>query len=171
MARRVVVRHAPTVRRKTAWLQFAFATTVIPASSDVLLFTLNAAALALRPFTIVRTRGFMQVHSDQAAVTEEYGVSMGLAIVSDQASAIGITAVPSPVSDMGSDLFFLFETLGGRIEFLSSVGLTEVGMMRDIDSKAMRKVAIGQDLAVVASATGAVGNRLYTGFRMLVKLH
>ena len=170
MARRIV-RTQVSVRRKTAWFEFAYSVSNIAASTDNLLFTLNASALALRPFTIVRTRGLMRVSSDQSAATEEYGISTGIAVVSDQAAAIGVTAVPSPVSDMSSDLFFVFETQGGRLEFKDATGVLEMGHEVLIDSKAMRKVAIGQDLAVVASATGAVGNRLLLGFRMLVKLH
>ena len=49
------------------------------------------------------------VESDQSAATELFIGNLGLAVVSDQATAVGVTAVPTPATDRGSDLWFLIE--------------------------------------------------------------
>jgi len=39
------------------------------------------------------------VRSDQFVATEGYEIAIGMAVVSDQALAIGVTAVPTPFTD------------------------------------------------------------------------
>ncbi len=114
-----------------------------------------------------------QMRSDQIAADEDQSVHLGLAIVSEQATAIGVTAVPTPATDSNSDLWYHYDTLAARFEFGSSVGFDNTFYAnREIDSKAMRKVEEGQDLAGVVETTavssGAVVNAF---FRVLVKLH
>ena len=53
-------------------------------------------ALALRPFTILRTRMLIGLKSDQGAATEQQIVSYGKIVVSDDAAAVGLTAFPNP---------------------------------------------------------------------------
>ena len=169
MARRAPHRIVRTARRDTVWFEFPPQLTVLgSASLAAVTGSLNAAALALRPFTIVRTRGTLQVQSDQAAA-EDYGCGFGICVVSDQASAIGVTAVPTPVTDYGSDLWFLIEQMFGR---MGGASVEQIGFERQIDSKAMRKVDVGQDINIVFETPSFCNSaRLYEAFRMLVKLH
>ena len=71
MARRVsrarFIRPAP---RTKMWIGDNVGTTVLTAATNTLVAGLNAAALLLRPFTILRTRIVIQYRSDQQAVTE-----------------------------------------------------------------------------------------------------
>ena len=69
MARRVVVRGGG-VRRQTLWLGLGMNSVTMTAAGGTLTHSLNAAALALRPFTIVRTIIAYQLQSDQAAAIE-----------------------------------------------------------------------------------------------------
>ena len=96
-------------------------------------------------------------------------------MVSDQAVAIGVTAVPTPTVDGSSDLWHVYEFLAGRFVFGTGVGFTDVGVDRIIDSKAMRKVEDGQDVINVVEGPGAaltVNGSIIKGFtRILVKLH
>jgi len=86
--------------------------------------------------------------------------------------AIGITAVPTPVTDYGTDLWFMIEQLEGATQVATQVGFREYGKDRYFDSKAMRKVDLGQDVAIVAETTAfQIGTLLTTSFRCLVKLH
>jgi len=161
-------------RRETLWLFMdETVTSLAAANSAALIISLNAAALALRPFTIVRTRGAWYVESDQSAAGESQHVGLGYAVVSDQASAIGVTAVPTPFTDDGSDLWFVYEEImqtqegGTTTEFLSPRGRFET-----FDSKAMRKVEDGQDMVIVlenSSLGDGVGVLHHA--RMLIKLH
>ena len=163
-------------RRETAWIGgVAFTQALAAPTSTALVLSLNAAALANRPFMIVRARGWIHVVSDQLAASENYGASYGQAVVSDQASAIGVTAVPTPTADSASDLWFVYEFLLGRFGFGSAASFGEVGVGMVIDSKAMRKVEEGQDVVTVVEGPGAGGGTSgsqIAGFhRLLGKLH
>jgi len=161
------------MRRESMWLTIAASRTNLGAGVSALTAQLNAAALALRPFTVVRTRGFIFVRSDQIAATEDYGAAMGHAVVSSQAAAIGVTAVPTPVTDRGSDLFFVYEEGHGEIAFSTAAGFREIGHYAPFDSKAMRKVNDDQTIIIVventAESTDAVS--ITEGGRFLIKLH
>ena len=134
---------------------------------------MNAAALALRPFTIVRTRFQIMVTSDQVIASEDQGGALGMAVVSDQATAIGVSAVPTPITDMGSDLWFVHQQYHTAFTLVSGVGFDgRSGQVVDIDSKAMRKVDIGQDVVIVAeSDTPSSGYDFTVGGRMLIKVN
>ncbi len=98
--------------RETVWFQVTETrTTSASANTATLVTTLNAAALAFRPFTVIRTHMTLFVSSDQTGAGENYDVGYGSCVVSDQAAAIGITAVPTPFTDLGSDLWFLHQIM------------------------------------------------------------
>jgi hypothetical protein len=89
-------------KRLTSWFQFAPVSATFTGTGGTIMFSLNAAALALRPFTIVRSRFTYGVISDQAASLEDQVGAVGIAVVSDQAVAVGATAVPTPITDLGT---------------------------------------------------------------------
>ena len=161
-------------RRLTAWGSMAANAQVLTgAGSEALSFSLNAAALALRPFTIVRWRGIIGISSDQGTAAEDQSAAMGIAVVSDQASAVGITAVPSPITDRGSDLFFVYEDMVASMFVVSNSGvIPNLMTSRQFDSKAMRKVNEDEDVVVTKGNTAlSDGTVLYTAGRFLIKLH
>ncbi len=123
--------------------------------------------------TIVRLRGGLWVQSDQQTATETAFGALGFAVVSDQALAIGITAVPTPITDEASDLWFLWEPFAAAVRFASGVGFDSNPMQHTVlDSKAMRKVNDGTSVvAVVENASASAGLTYVLKFRMLVKLH
>ena len=93
-------------------------------------------------------------------------------MVTDEAAAAGIASVPAPVGEDASD-WFVYERLMNR-HLITTTGSTSGILVREIDSKAMRKVDIGEDLiSVVEADPVAFGDgvilRVYT--RTLVKLH
>ena len=157
-------------KRLTSWVGFTLAQVTVDGSAN-LVQSFNAALLAVRSFTIVRTHFSYYYVSDQAAVTEGYSGAVGLAVVSDQAVAVGVTAVPTPVDDIGSDLFLLHSIFHGGFGFLSSVGFDSVrGVQVDVDSKAMRRVNDDQDMVVVfESTTVGDGVQIISMGRMLIK--
>ena len=160
-------------RRETFWLGIPRASdTMATSATAVLSSTLNAAALALAPFTIVRSRGMWLTHSDQVAASESWMGNLGMAVVSAEASAVGITAVPTPATNIDSDLFYLIEQWPGQFVFSSSVGFPPYVIPRIFDSRAMRKVEPGQDIAIVKEAgIGGSGVVIDSVGRILVKLH
>ena len=158
-------------KRTSTWIQARLGALILGGSSKILLLSLNAAALALRPFTVVRTLIHGNFRSDQAAVTEVPTGSMGATIVSDQASAVGVTAVPGSITDADED-WFAYQGMTSPFTFLSSVGIIEpAGFSFMIDSKAMRKVRENDDLIFVAEVLSAQGAILNLEGRLLLKLH
>ena len=171
MARRDFRRGAAAVRssRLTTWFQFSpVATTLATNSATALVFSLNAAALALRPFTVVRTHWEIFLMSDQAASQEQQTVGVGIAVVSDQAVGVGVSAVPTPVLEAGSSMWFLHQYL--YADESSLVDNPKPGARVSIDSKAMRKVEVGQDIVVVVEGGGIFGGMsVRQSGRMLIK--
>ncbi len=162
------------MRRESLWFSIApVSNTLATGSAAVLAASLNAAALALRPFTVVRTRGVLYVRSDQAVATELYHAALGIAVVSDEAIAVGVSAVPTPDTERGSDLWFLYAETMGQIQIDTNVGFNDAGgSLVEFDSKAMRKVENGQDIAFVKETTAiSTGAVVVDAGRMLVKLH
>jgi len=157
-------------RRSTLWFFMPTSVVTIAAASTATLgFTLNAAALALRPFTIVRSRYQWHCRADVVTGGENWGGAIASAVISDQASAIGVTAVPTPITDQGSDLFFMYDQAYGRF---GGTQVEEVGLFQQIDSKAMRKVEEGQDLGVMFETPSFVNSMVNAfGGRLLIKLH
>ncbi len=162
-------------RRETMWIQVQPGIQNLSAAvTPVLITQLNAAALALRPFTVIRTRGFFGVRTDQVSASESFDASLGYSVVSDQAAAVGVTAVPTPESDRGSDLFFVYESIMGRFNFVSAVGMEgNILQSMQFDSKAMRKVNDDQTIVSVieSSTASATGPTVHDSARILIKLH
>jgi len=164
MARRVVTRGST---RKSTWFHITPAAFTQAAGGATLCYTLNAAALAMRPFTIVRTHLELGLRSDQEAAIETQVLGVGIAVVSDQAVGVGVTAVPTPVTEAGSSLWFLHQFMFG-----DAVNLTDRaigGQYRSVDSKAMRKVDLGQDIAIVIERNSGDGLIATIGGRLLIK--
>ncbi len=154
------------------WIRLTETTTGLASgNSAALILSFNAAALALRPFTIIRTRGIWNVSSDQEAADEDCQVALTGCVVSDQASAIGITAVPTGYTDAGSDLFFLYEQQAIQTRFLSTSGFN-IYTGVTYDSKAMRKVNDDQDVIWCLENSGVSdGSTIFHSGRVLIKLH
>ncbi len=177
MARRDFRRGAAAIRqsRLTQWLEFPPIRSSFSITGAALFFTLTDVEKALRPFTIVRTRILVGIVSDQSIASEVQIGAVGMAVVSDQAEAIGITAVPTPITDMASDLWFVHQLLFNEFTFLDATGFQDQSMRQyAIDSKAMRKVQDGEDVILSAESSSSAGTGGFTlaiGGRILVKLH
>ena len=142
--------------RATMWIGITGTDTALSGAGTAALFGgFSAAVLGRRPFTIVRTRGYLHVLSDQVGASEVYGAAFGMSVVSEQAVTVGITAVPTSDTDRDSDLFFLYEEFVGRFEFISGVGVNSWGGPGNtiyFDSKAMRKVNDDEDVVIVVES-------------------
>ncbi len=161
-------------RRETSWLVITPNTTTVTGAGGTIHNSLTTAEKAKRPFTVIRTHLFYAIETDQIAATEDFGGAIGMAVVSDQAEAIGVTAVPTPVADAESDLWFLHEWFAGNILFGSAIGFDTFQRQSRIDSKAMRKVNDGEDIVVVSELStglGAGGFGLHLAGRLLIKEH
>ncbi len=158
------------VRRATFWSRSAdiSAPTVLALGAAVLDQSISAAS----PATIIRTRGTIWCRSDQAGAAEHQMGAVGFAVVSDQALAVGVTAVPTPITDKDSDLFFVHQYFASQFVFVTGVGLGDSQWQGyDFDSKAMRKINEEQALvAVVENASASFGLEYILQFATLFKL-
>ena len=159
-------------RRASDWAASADDTgiTALAASAAVLDQTLAASQLLGGAGTIVRTRGSIWVSTDQTANTEAPFGAIGFAVVTDQAAAIGVTAVPTPITDEVSDQFFVYESFLSGILVSSDISIMNPWMEYKFDSKAMRKVEASQTIIVtVENASSSAGLQYVVKFRMLIK--
>ena len=153
------------------WFNFNIGQGTIVASADKLLSSLNAAALAARPFTILRTHMEILIRSDQAAVDEQIIGAYGVGVVSENASSVGITGVPNPQDDTDYD-WFVHQGVAVFFKFFDSSGFQgDSGHHYTIDSKSMRKVGANDDIVLVWGSGSAVGAIIVIQGRMLVQLH
>lgn len=159
-------------KRESLWFNVVFSVSTLAAGTPVILGSLSATGLALRPFTVIRARGLLSVATDQIAATEDQLVAYGACVVSDQADAIGVTAVPTPVADSGSDLWFMYQLGYSQFRFGSAIGFSKLSSEFAVDSRAMRKVEEGQQLIeVLENSASGQGANVIAGVRFLVKLH
>ncbi len=167
------IQRGGAMRRESLWLAIAATSTAIASASTAVLFSgFSAAILALRPFTIVRTRGVAGILTDSGGASENQGAVFGMSVVTEQALAVGVTAVPTPETDADSDSFFLYEPYIDRTFLQTAVGILQMRSQRVFDSRAMRKVEDGFDVAGVwetlTTSNGLVAHKVG---RMLIKLH
>ena len=174
MAHRGFVRGARSRsnRRETQWLALPPTTSTLDNSAAFVL-SLTTAELALRPFTIVRTHLTILQQSDQSAAAELQVGAVGICVVSEAASGVGVTALPTPITELDSDLWLVHATMVNQFLFADATGfVSPTGLVTRVDSKAMRKVNNDQDVAVLTEgATLGEGMLITMLGRMLIKLH
>ena len=153
--------------RLTEWFAGVPAATVL--LGNTFTFTsLNAAGLAKRPFTITRSVGLLSVLSDQNAAAELPFGAMGMMVVSDKAVATGATAIPDPITEQASDMWFMYQAFSCEGTLSSNAGRPIQQFA--FDSRAQRKVQQGEDVVIVWANGSVDGMTFISNFRQLVKL-
>ena len=142
--------------------------TAVPAASKVLISTVVLANPGIDE-TILRVVGGVRVISDQVVAIEDQLGAIGMHLITDTAFAIGITAIPDPVTDINDDGWFMYQAFGQRISIVSAVGFDgNMGEFYPIDSSAKRVIEGGSRVAVVvANAHATHGFQVALSFRML----
>ncbi len=141
--------------------------TTIAANNKTLLaqFTLDNQGI---DETILRVVGGVSVRSDQSAVSEDQNGAIGMCLVTDAAAAIGITALPDPVTDVSDDLWFLFQSFSQRLQVLDATGSTVSSVWYPFDSKAKRILESGHQVVLIgANANSATGMNVTVNLRIL----
>jgi len=121
--------------------------------------------------TIRRTRGLISVTSDQDTILEEINGAVGMVVVSDAAAAVGIAALPTPVTDASDDGWFVWipfsQTTVGTNATAVAAGLADVSVRYPYDSKAMRRVEEGSTIVVIAELASSNGCEVYVNTALL----
>ncbi len=126
--------------------------------------------------TIVRTRGqlLLYLSAADAARTGFHEVAFGMCVVSQNAAGVGITAIPTPLTDIGWDGWFV-HWMGTVVASSSTVdGSDRAAVVRvDIDSKAMRKIHATDNIVAVMEFASEIGVAVLEGdfdSRLLTKV-
>jgi len=160
-------------KRKSTWVgpadqgyvNVAAAGATLMASFDVSQ-AVNSAAIGS---TIVRTRGMVSVRAQSAGASLDIVGAFGIGVVSSQALAVGITAIPEPFDEADWDGWFVWRSFSYRLEVITAASANFLRWDFEIDSKAMRKLGEGDAFVFVAqSQAGAFS--ISAPLRTLIKL-
>jgi len=157
-------------KRKTTWsgLVPQTALTAVAGSAQAILETFTPTVDGM---TIVRVRGLFGVVTDQLAASEDMMGAVGLGVVTEQASSIGITAVPHPDTDSDWGGWLWHQYYSAAFLFGDATGFAGDAMARFVmDSKAMRKIGLQERLVLVIENSGVRGIQISNSFRVLLKL-
>jgi len=181
---RVLRSQRSSSRRKTSWGAGPKTGTaglpVIIAASGVQL----GALVAVPPtggITLVRLRGEMLLRiTTGSSLDDGFFGAVGVGIFTDAAVAVGATAVNTPIATEGWDgwlwhrYFNVFAggVVGTGAATTDNQGGESMTLRLEVDSKAMRKLEVGNSLAVVLESTEQGGATMSWAFnsRTLVKL-
>ena len=152
----------------------SLAAQTIPLNTFVLANSIGAALFDdSLPLTLIRTRGRVLLKSDQLAINEQQQCLVGVAVVTQAALTLGVTAMPDPATDADGGMWQTYEPLFNVFDFQSAVGFqSDGGRVYEIDSKAMRKIDTGFALVLmVTNPSAGAGIQFAHDLRFLFKLH
>jgi hypothetical protein len=155
------------------WVGAGFNEITIATNSEQLLAVYSATILALRPFTILRTRLAINIRSDQSSGAEGFTGAYGEIVVKETATGIGVTALPGTLADPDSD-WYVYQGMSAPTELTPSTPASfswSPGFNYIIDSKAMRKVGPTDDIAVLFESRSQGGALINVEGRQLIQLH
>ena len=172
MARRRPGRFVRPAPKTKIWIGAGFSRATLTTNVNHLLAFLNAGGLALRPFTILRTRLVINFRTDQQAASEAPTGAYGEIVVKETASTIGVTALPGPLTEVNSD-WFIYQGVTAPFLFGDATGSSwsNGGAQYIIDSKAMRKVGPDEDVVSMIEMRATGGAFLNVEGRTLIQLH
>ena len=103
--------------------------------------------------TLVRTRGMFSVKPNSVAADVDIVGAIGAGVVSAEAFAIGITALPTPFSDADWPGWFVWESFAFHVENVSAAGFDPLASLQiPVDSKGMRKIGASEVVVFVAES-------------------
>ena len=162
-------------RRKTSWEEGPGGTAMSSsATSEVKIMGAGAQAV-VDGLTIVRTRGLLSFSLGLATAAQDgFLGAFGLCIVNENAGGIGVTAVPTPITDLGWDGWFyhtFFDIRSGVVSSSSNPGPKDQHQIQ-VDSKAMRKIDLGDIIFAVIEVveTGTATMDMSFNSRILLKI-
>jgi len=158
VARRGVSTRVGKRRSVKTWIGTADQGNVgVGSAAKVLLASFTVGGLGTSG-TVIRSRGILNVVPQVFTADLNWDGAFGMAIVSETAALLGITAIPGPFSDDDWTGWFVHQYFAGLVD---AGGATDQTLGRqfqyEIDSKAMRKVSGNESIVLVAeSRNGAL---------------
>ena len=156
----------PPRQRSMDWARATSGALVtVPVSSKVILASFTEATGI--DVTVRRSVGMLFVQSDQSAAQEVQAGAFGMCVVNGTAAALGVTAIPGPVTDDDDELW------GGYLGFVAAGEAgTEApisGIQYPFDFKAMRKIPGGSfQIFIIENASSAAALEVMVSVSSLV---
>jgi len=159
-------------RRATAWELGPGGTSGQSLTGSAAIILGSGVAPTVEELTVVRTRGIFDITLETAAsVGLGYFGAIGIGVVTSAAFAIGVTAVPTPITEQSWDgwLYHSFFSVHRGLD--AGAGASQ-SMRLEVDSKAMRKLNVNETVMVVLEAVEipTATAEVFFDSRMLVKL-
>ncbi len=176
MARRSGFTHRSQPRRQTSWALGPESSAQNVASSTTQIWTV-ATVPVIEGLTIVRTRGFIRcLLTTVSAADSGFSGAFGIGVTNQNAVAVGVGSVPTPITDLDWDgwlwhSFFDVRSITATIADGANAVAMEWSM--EIDSKAMRKLNDTETAvfgATEVTETGTAVMNIHAQCRQLVKL-
>ena len=165
-------------RRRTGWEIGPEASAAVVVSAAGKSAWPGGTASALDGMTLVRIRGQFLIYVVTADVVNAgFPYAVGMCMVTEDAFAVGVTAIPDPFTDNGWDGWiwyhsgFIFAGSATEDEFVGRAGSSLERVV--VDSKAMRKWPEENVLVGIVGFGTEVGSaivRFHAETRVLVKL-
>ena len=176
MARRRSSRGFSSARRRTGWEEGpgGWANTASITTSSNAIVGVGLFAL-LDGLTLVRVRGEIELGiTAAAAALDGFKGAFGICIVSADAFAVGVTAIPTPLDDADWNgwLWHQFYSLTQAAVFSAQIAGGSAVRRITIDSKAMRKINVNEVIVLVGEhiETGTAVMQVAADSRLLFKL-
>ena len=162
-------------RRQTAWEQGPGGSTATGLTGSNTQIVGSGIAALVDGLTVVRIRGsFEAILTSAVSALDGFHAVLGMCVVTNDAFAIGVTAVPNPMDDADWDgwmyhRFFDLHAKGATPSFLLE---NQTVIQFEVDTKAMRKLPLNETLLMSMQLieVGAAGISVFFDSRMLVKL-
>ena len=166
-----------SVRRKSSWEEGPGSQTVLTTTASAAAVVGSGLQLLVDGLTLVRLRGqFTSFLSIAGAAGDNFVGAFGVGIATDQAFAIGVSALKIPITDQDWDGWLYWQA----IQLIAAEPTEQFGnagtasMVVQVDSKAMRKVNLGDTVyGVIEVVEGGGGGSTILSFfdsRLLFKL-
>ena len=145
-------------RRLTSWELGPGGTTELLTTAAGAFFVGSVTSPLVPGLTMVRLRGKFNafLKNVSGAIGDGFSGAFGIGIATDAAVAIGITAVPTPITEQAWNGWLYWRAFYVHAATaVFSDGVNSPLMMQDfeVDSKAMRKIAIEESIyAVIATS-------------------
>jgi len=176
MARRFQSTRRTSPRRKLAWLGGFVGTatrTTIGASVVSILqsFDTRLGGAESLDFTIVRTRGILDVGPLGLAADMDAQGAYGICVVNGEAFDAGVASIITPWSEGFDDRWFYHTYWSLQYELPASGSFVGRNFVQTIDSRAMRKVHFGDVIvAVIENANAGDNVSVFSNFRTLIQI-
>jgi len=158
-------------RPRRRWFGIALAGTGIGLTQQVL-NVLAGVAGTVTPFTVMRAMGDFLVSAVPDAAGDRGVLGLGIIVVQQAAASAGGASVPGPINDIDANwLWHVFVGLDAVVATAGSANDRALVYRVRFDVKSMRKVALDQDIILVAEmdSSSFATVDVTGGYRVLVQ--